>query len=109
MFPYLRMRQQQPPQSKPCFRSAPKYSRDTICELRESKMIDYEGQIKLKVHGTTQWVWVDVRAQSVMFARAGSVDSDPNAVCRAGPALPPPATVMIACLAAPTRAVVTAG
>lgn len=33
-------------------------------------MIDYEGQIRLNVHGTTQWVWVDVRAQSVMFARA---------------------------------------
>lgn len=33
-------------------------------------MIEYEGQIRLKVHGTTQWVWVDVRAQSVMFARA---------------------------------------
>lgn len=32
-------------------------------------MIEYEGQIKLKVHGTTQWVCVDVRAQSVMFAR----------------------------------------
>jgi hypothetical protein len=36
----------------------------------ESGMIDYEGQIRLKVHGTTQWVWVDVKAQSVMFARA---------------------------------------
>lgn len=36
----------------------------------ESKMIDYEGRIRLKVHGTTQWVWVDVRALSVMFARA---------------------------------------
>ena len=66
----LRMRQQLPPPSKPCFRSAPKYSRDTIGELRKSKMIEYEGQIRLKVQGTTQWVWVDVRAQSVMFARA---------------------------------------
>lgn len=34
------------------------------------EMIEYEGQIRLKVHGTTQWVWVDVKAQSVMFARA---------------------------------------
>ena len=33
-------------------------------------MIDYEGQIRLRVHGTTQWVWVDIKAQSVMFARA---------------------------------------
>jgi hypothetical protein len=31
-------------------------------------MIDYEGQIRLKVQGTTQWV--DVKAQSVEFARA---------------------------------------
>ena len=33
-------------------------------------MIDYEGQIRISVHGTTQWVWVDVKAQSVEFARA---------------------------------------
>lgn len=32
--------------------------------------MEYEGQIRLKVHGTTQWVWVDVKAQSVEFARA---------------------------------------
>jgi hypothetical protein len=32
--------------------------------------MEYEGQIRLKVQGTTQWVWVDVKAQSVEFARA---------------------------------------
>ena len=32
--------------------------------------MEYEGQIKLNAHGTTQWVWVYVRAQSVEFARA---------------------------------------
>ena len=32
--------------------------------------MEYEGQIKISVHGTTQWVWVDIRAQSVEFARA---------------------------------------
>lgn len=32
-------------------------------------MIDYEGQIRLRVHGTTQCVWVDMRTQSVMFAK----------------------------------------
>ena len=32
--------------------------------------MEYEGQIRLQVHGTTQWVWVDVKAQSVEFARA---------------------------------------
>ena len=32
--------------------------------------MEYEGQIRLKVQGTTQWVWVNVQAQSVEFARA---------------------------------------
>jgi hypothetical protein len=32
--------------------------------------MEYEGQIKISVHGTTQWVWVDIKAQSVEFARA---------------------------------------
>ena len=32
--------------------------------------MEYEGQIRLKVQGTTQWVWIDVQAQSVEFARA---------------------------------------
>lgn len=36
----------------------------------ENKMIDYEGQIRISVHGAPQWVWVDVKAQSVAFARA---------------------------------------
>lgn len=56
----------------PCLRNAHKYSRSKLKApvARESNMIDYEGQIRLKVQGTTQWVWVDVKAQSVEFARA---------------------------------------
>lgn len=55
-----------------CFRSAHKYSQRQLIApiVRESSIIDYEGQIRLKVQGTTQWVWVDVKAQSVEFARA---------------------------------------
>ncbi len=33
-------------------------------------MIDYEGQIRITVHGAPQWVWVDVKANSSAFARA---------------------------------------
>ncbi len=33
-------------------------------------MIDYEGQIRIAVHGAPQWVWVDIKANSVLFARA---------------------------------------
>jgi hypothetical protein len=36
----------------------------------ESEMIDYEGQIRITVHGAPQWVWVDIKANSVLFARA---------------------------------------
>jgi hypothetical protein len=36
----------------------------------ESNMIDYEGQIRITVHGAPQWVWVDVKANSIAFARA---------------------------------------
>lgn len=34
------------------------------------KMIDYEGQIRITVHGAPQWIWVDVKANSIAFARA---------------------------------------
>ena len=56
----------------PCLRSANKYPqrKDMALLGRESSMIDYEGQIRLTIHGAPQWVWVDVRAQSVAFARA---------------------------------------
>ena len=33
-------------------------------------MIDYEGQIRITVHGAPHRAWVDVKAQSVAFARA---------------------------------------
>lgn len=33
-------------------------------------MIDYEGQVRIVLHGIPHWAWVDVKAQSVAFARA---------------------------------------
>ena len=32
--------------------------------------MDYQGQIRVSVHGTSQLVWVDVKTQSLAFARA---------------------------------------
>jgi hypothetical protein len=54
----------------PCKRSIHKYPGSAIDARWESKMIDYEGQIRITVHGAPQWVWVDVKANSVAFARA---------------------------------------
>lgn len=33
-------------------------------------MIDYEGQIRITVHGAPHFAWVDIKANSVQFARA---------------------------------------
>ena len=32
--------------------------------------MDYQGQVKIRVHGVPQYVWVDVKAPSVATARA---------------------------------------
>ena len=51
-------------------RSLIKYADEERRSRFRGASMEYEGQIKINVHGTTQWVWVYVRAQSVEFARA---------------------------------------
>jgi hypothetical protein len=49
------------PSQQHCFRSSHRYSRSAPRAPREGDIIEYEVQIRLKVQGTTQWVWVEMQ------------------------------------------------
>ena len=57
------------PSQQHCFRSTHRYSQIRQKRQGEGDIIEYEGQIRLKVQGTTQWVWVKLQDPSARSSR----------------------------------------